>query len=169
MNLGKVTSSIMDYIKTKCTNPFFSTLLVVWSFSNWRLLYTIFNFDKGESLENKITFISGYLDEPKSIYNLLICIVIAFVVLISSYLLTNASRFITEVSNEVVNPWIFNIIHKITEKTGTISKKRFEKLSIDRDEYKSRYEAEREKRLLVEKERDDIEAKYKEMQIRELN
>jgi len=165
MNLGKVTSSIMDYIKTKCTNPFFSTLIVVWSFSNWRLLYTIFNFDKDESLEKKITFISGYLDEPKSIYNLLICIVIAFAVLIASYLLTNTSRFITEISNEVVNPWIFGIIDKITKKTGTISKKRFERVSIDRDEYKSRYEAEREIRLIIEKERDEIEAKYKKMQI----
>lgn len=161
MGLGEISKSLTDYIKTKCTNPFFGTLFFVWIIFHWKLIYIVFSFEKGTSLEDKVNFISHFLDEPAFIWNMLWCIFISFLVLIASYILTNAARFITEYSNEIVNPKVFNKIDKISNKTNTISKDRYEKMQKEKDSYKDKYEKERESRLHAEQERDEMEDKYK--------
>ena len=161
MGLGEISKSLTDYIKTKCTNPFFGTLFFVWIIFHWKLIYIVFSFEKGTSLEDKVNFISQFLDEPAFIWNMLWCILISFGVLIASYILTNAARFITELSNEIVNPSIFFAINWLSNKANTISKDRYEKMQKEKDSYKEKYEKERESRLHAEQERDEMEDKYK--------
>lgn len=160
MGLGEISKSLTDYIKTKCTNPFFGTLFFVWIIFHWKLIYIVFSFEKGTSLEDKVNFISHFLDEPSFICNMGWCILISFGVLIASYILTNAARFITEFSNEIVNPKVFNKINKISNKANTISKERFDKMQEEKESYKDKYEKERESRLRAEQERDEMEDKY---------
>lgn len=128
MGLGEISKSLTDYIKTKCTNPFFGTLFFVWCLSNWKLLYIVSSFEKGTTLQDKVNFISHFLDEPAFIWNMLWCILISFGVLIASYILTNAARFITEFSNEILNPLVFSAINWLSNKANTISKDRYEKM-----------------------------------------
>lgn len=46
--------SFKENIKGKTTNPFFGTLILVWIFHNWRLIYSIFNFDTSSNLDTSV-------------------------------------------------------------------------------------------------------------------
>jgi len=101
-----VVDSVVDNFRTKTTNPFFGTLIAVWIFHNWRLVYMLFNFDKGTKLSKKLEEISGYLDGWDFVWNLLLCVGIALVVVVFTYVFLGISKYISGVYNEKISPRI---------------------------------------------------------------
>lgn len=147
--------SFTDNIKSKTTNPFFGTLILVWIFHNWRLMYSLFNFDKYTTLADRKIFLAEYLDSKVFIPNLLQCVVITIIVLITTYCLLNLSRLIVNFFEKVITPRVY----KWTDISSIILKSDYELLKMDRDRAESRYEQERESRLKLQNEYELLEKK----------
>ncbi len=152
--------SFKDNILSKSTNPFFGSLIIVWSFHNWRFLYTIFNFLKETPNEDRIAFIASYLYSGKFLPNLGWCIVFAFIVLIISYFLLNLSRLIINLYEKVLTPFVY----KITDQSSIVLKEDYLKLNEEKNKLVEKLEAERGARLNVQAERDSLEIKLSQMQ-----
>ncbi len=145
--------SFKDTLKTKTTNPFLGTLIIVWFFHNWELLYTIFNFEPTYTLSDKIGFIWLYLTPVNFIPNLLRCILDAFLVLIATYVLLNLSRAITNSFENIITPWVY----KFTAPRKIVLISQLEKIQSERDFYVTKFSKEREERLILQKQLDELE------------
>lgn len=127
-------SSFFDNIKDKTTNPFFGTLIFVWLVRNWDLVYTLFNFDRDCTLLDKKEFIRNYYVGKVVWEEIGYNILIAFGLMLLSYLLIIVSRLVVNVTNH-------NIIPRMNEKTVSklvVNKNRFETVKRTRDEYFAR-------------------------------
>lgn len=147
--------SFKENIKGKTTNPFFGTLIIVWIFHNWRLMYSIFNFDKSTSLEMRITFLADYLDSKNLIPDLLTCILITIIVLITTYILLNFSRLIVNFFEKIVTP----IVYQITDKSSIVLKRDYQLLEAKRERFEKKFEQERESRLKLQDEYERLESR----------
>ena len=116
--------SFKDNIKQKTTNPFFGTLIIVWSIHNWELLYSLFNFKESITLDNRIIYIRQFLSSIPFLENLGLCIFITIIVLIITYFLLNLSRLIVNFYEKKITPYIF----KITDSSSIVLKSEYEKL-----------------------------------------
>jgi len=116
--------SVKDYLKTRTTNPFFGSLIVVWIIKNWRLLYGVINFDTGTKLNEKLFYISHFYTERSFLGNLSLCIFVTFIVLIVSYVLINLSRLIVNFFDNIVTP----IIYRITDKNSIVLKSEYDSM-----------------------------------------
>lgn len=141
-----IFTSTRDNLKEKTTNPFLGTYVIVWLIRNWRLVYTLFNFDKEDKLKDKIEFVKNYYTEINFIQNILINILWAFAVLIITYLLLNISRLIVNLSEKRLTPWIY----KITDSKSIVLKTTYETILLERDELQVRLDQERESRSRLE-------------------
>lgn len=148
--------SFKDTMKTKTTNPFFGTLIIVWFIHNWQLIYTLFNFNVETKLESKIDFISSYLAPDVFIKNLGIVIIITFGVLISSYTFLNLSRFIVNFFEKIITPQVY----KLTDKSSIVLKHDFEIQKLEKERYEKKYENEKELRLKLQNDYEVLETKY---------
>ncbi len=135
--------SFKDNFKEKTHNPFLGTYLIVWFIRNWDLIYTLFNFDKEHDLEYRINFIRSYYSNNDFIGNLLINILWALGVLILSYLLLNASRFIINLSEKQITPWIY----KITDSKSIVLKEQYDGLKLEKNHIETKLENERESKV----------------------
>lgn len=135
--------SFKDNFKEKTRNPFLGTYLIVWIIRNWLLVYTLFNFDKKHNLDFKINFIKTYYSENDFITNLLMNILWSFGLLILTYVLLNASRFIINLSEKQITPWIY----KITDSKSIVLKEEYDRLKEEKNLIENKLEDERENRV----------------------
>lgn len=142
--------SLTENLKSKTTNPFFGTLIIVWIIHNWKLVYTVFHFEQDTSLDMRIAFLTTYFKQPAFIYDLLWCILISIGVLIITYALLNLTRLILNFSDKVVAPFVY----KITDKSSIVLKSDYQQLEELRQHFEDKYESERKARLLL---RDELE------------
>lgn len=149
--------SLKDNVKQKTTNPFFGTLIIVWIIHNWKLIFTFFNFENGETLKAKIEFISNYLEPRPFVSNIGVCILITFVVLIGTYFFLNLSRLIVNTFEKRLTPWVY----KITDNKSIVLKSRYEKLEKERDLLSQKLDLEREAKLRLQNEISGLEEKLK--------
>lgn len=129
-------SSFFDNIKEKTTNPFFGTLIFVWLVRNWELVFTLFNFDKDCTLENKKAFIQSYYYDKKIWEEILINIGIALALMLLAYLLIIISRVIVNITNHNITPRL----NELTVSKLVVNKTRFETVRKSRDEYFTKIE-----------------------------
>ena len=59
----EVVNSFFSNIKDKLTNPYFGTLIIVLIIHHWDLIFGVFNFDEGFTLDKKLEFINNYITE----------------------------------------------------------------------------------------------------------
>lgn len=152
--------SFGDNIKQKTTNPFLGTLIIVWSVDNWEFIYTIFNFEKGILLKDKLIFISKYLEPKPFLTNLGICILSSIGVLISTYFLLNLSRLIINFYEKKVTP----LIYKITDKNSIILRTEYLIIKKERDDLLKKYDLEREQIIKLQNEIERLEQKIVKLQ-----
>lgn len=138
--------SFSDNFKEKAKNPFLGTYLLVWLIRNWDLAYTIFNFDKDSTLDDKKTFISNYYQNGDFICNLGSNILWAFAILITTYLLLNISRLIVNLSEKRLTPWIY----QITDSKSIVLKTEYERIRAENDDLQTRLDKERESKSRLE-------------------
>jgi len=155
--------SFKENLKSKTTNPFFGTLIVVWIIHNWRLLYTFFNFPKEAGLGDRIRFLASYLDTSAFLRNLLICIGTSILVLILTYLLLNMSRLIVNFYEKVITPWVY----KITDQSSVVLKSDYNLMIEERNKIEQKYEMEHESRLKLQNEVEKLEAKVNDLQLKQ--
>ena len=138
--------SFTDNFKEKTKNPFLGSYLLVWLVRNWELVYTIFNFDKDCTLADKKTFISEYYKKDDFVENLLTNILWTFGLLILTYILLNISRFIVNLSDKQLTPWIY----KITDSKSIVLKSEYERVRAENDDLQVRLDKERESKSRLE-------------------
>ena len=158
--------SFKDNIKDKTTNPFLGTYFAVWMIRNWKLVYTVFNFDEEKSkgvkltLEDKINAIEAYYQNESFLGNLGINLLWAFGVLILTYIVLNLSRFIVNFSEKQVTPWII----QFTDSKSIVSKERYNQLKEERDDLEVKFEKEEEANSLLKKEIAELNQKIPAME-----
>jgi hypothetical protein len=152
--------SFKDNFKDKTRNPFLGTYLMVWIIRNWELLYTLFNFDNDIKLKGKISFIKQYYTENDFIENLWTNLYWAFGLLILTYILLNLSRFIVNIFEKKLTPWIY----KITDSKSIVLKETYNKLKSENNHLELNLEKERESKGRLQ-----IEISKLEQTIEELN
>jgi hypothetical protein len=157
--------SFKDNFKEKTRNPFLGTYLVVWSIRNWKLVYTLFNFDKEHDLEYKTDFITSYYTQNDFLSNLLTNILWAFGVLILTYLLLNISRFIINISEKQITPWIY----KVSDSKSIVLKETYDKLNSDKLNLEIKLEKERENKARLQSEILNLENKLEESYLNKNN
>jgi hypothetical protein len=151
--ITETITSFKDNIKRRFTNPFLGTFTAVYLAKNWELFYGIFNFDSYATQKTKIDYIQQYFGKINGLLNLLECIGYTFIVLIITYLLIAIARYLANIYNDIVLPWIT----KITDKSKIVSKEYYVRLYNEKEEIEKKYEKERENRARIQGERDSLE------------
>ena len=85
--LKKILDSSKESIIEKTKNPFLGTYLIVWLIRNWDLVYTLFNFDKGTTLGEKVGFVELYYNDISFLKNLVYNILWALLLLLCTYII----------------------------------------------------------------------------------
>lgn len=140
--------SFQQNLKEKTRNPFLGTYLIVWLIRNWKLVFTVFNFDENFTLEKKIAWIENYYENGDFLWNLMINILWAFAVLIITYILLNFSRLIINGSEKIVTPYIY----KITDSNSIVLKETYDRVVNDKYQVEEKLEKERENKLKLQNE-----------------
>jgi hypothetical protein len=151
--------SFKDNIKEKTTNPFLGTLIIVWIIHNYLNLYKLLFSGKELDFESKVIVLNRLLNPRSFLLNLFECIAVSVLVLISTYFLLNLSRLIINFYEKIITPWIY----KITDKSSIVLKKDFEKSEYEKEKIQIKFESEREKRIRLESEIEQLEGRIKEL------
>jgi hypothetical protein len=151
--------SFSDNFKEKTKNPFLGTYFLVWVVRNWELIYTLFNFDSDTSLEEKKSFIFDYYSNNDFLNNLFCNILWSFGLLVLTYLLLNLSRFIVNLSEKRLTPWVY----KITDSKSIVLKTEYERIRAENDELQIRLEKERTAKSRLESTIKSLEAEIVEI------
>ncbi|WP_372751582.1 hypothetical protein [Labilibaculum sp.] len=151
--ITKTFASLRDNIIQKTTNPFLGTVIIVWLFHNWKLVFGVFNFDKSWTLEKKWEFIDGYLKPIKFTTNLIECLIVSVLVLIVTYFLLNFSRLIINFYEKKVTPFVY----KMTDANSVVLKSTYQQLEKERDLLEKRLEEERGRRVEMQNENEKLE------------
>lgn len=93
--MSDIWDSFTEYVKTRLTNPFLATLIVVWIIRNFTFVFSLFNFDSGETREQKLEYIENYLSIHETWSELGWNVSISFSVIFSSFILLLVSRALT--------------------------------------------------------------------------
>ncbi|WP_299208165.1 hypothetical protein [uncultured Dokdonia sp.] len=133
----KLFESAKDFTGSKIKNPFFGTYLFVWILRNWDFIYSLIYFDSSTNLESRLTYMKSYLTENSFLYGLLINLGVTFLILSLSYVLLNLSRFIVNYSELKIKPWIDSKI----DSNNIVTKERYSRLELDRNELLSSLES----------------------------
>ena len=148
-------NSIFDNLKERTTNPFLGTLIVVWVFRNWTLVYGLFNFDKGFTLDKKLKYIADHYQSQAFVPNLLIVVAITFLVLVSTYCMLTLGRLISDTYDKFVLPYLA----RITDKSSIVLKTEYKALEEVVKQLEIRLEEERLAKVAVQNERDRLDEK----------
>lgn len=151
--LQEILVQFKENFNQKVKTPFFGAFIIVWSVRHWELLYSLFNFDKDCTREDKIEVIKNLFGNRSFEDDLGICLWMTFASLIVSYLLISVSRYITVFFEKYVTPTIY----KFGDQSKVVTREDFNKEQRSSEAYKNKYEQERKLRLAIEAERDSLE------------
>lgn len=103
-------TSLFDNIKQKTTNPFFGTLILVWAYRNWELLYTLFNFDNECTLDDKKVFIISYFNGREPFWvEFWVNVAYALLFVVLGIFFTFITRFVLDLVNNNFKPWAYKV------------------------------------------------------------
>lgn len=151
--------SFRDNFNEKTRNPFLGTYLFVWFVRNWDLVYTLFNFDNEQKLKDKVDYINNYYAQNDFLNNVWTNVYWSFGILVLTYILLNISRFIVNLSEKQLTPWIY----KITDSNSIVLKSVYEATRTERDELQTRLDQERESKSRLEVRIKNLEAEIIEL------
>ncbi|MDX9882347.1 MAG: hypothetical protein RBS73_09795 [Prolixibacteraceae bacterium] len=152
----EVLLSTKKSIGDKIKSPFFGTLIIVFLIHNWRLLYAPFHFPDNYSLEEKIKYISAFLDGWSLLYKLGTSILWTMLALVLSYFLLALSRYLHNLYRNRLIPYI-NSISSFNE---NVPKEYYENVVKDRDQFIEWHEKLKLSKIELEKEIEDVRRNY---------
>lgn len=141
--MKEVFLSFKNNLKGKISNPFFGTLIFVWSIHNYKFIYSVFNFPKSMTLTDRLVELRKFKSYGFSWENMGICLLWTLFALLLSFIFTNMSRLLVEFSDKQVVPWI----KKIVDKNSVVDRDRFDLIVKDAEKNLKNFEDEQEKRL----------------------
>ena len=151
--------SFGDNFKEKTKNPLLGTYLIVWMFRNWELVFTLFNFDNDQKLKDKIAFINDYYTKNDFVENLWNNVYWSFGLLVITYLLINLSRFIVNLSEKQLTPWIY----KLTDSKSIVLKTVYERVRAEKEDLQIRLDQERDSKSRLENRIKNLELEIAEL------
>ncbi|GAK91422.1 hypothetical protein JCM19297_921 [Nonlabens ulvanivorans] len=153
--------SFKDNFNEKSRNPFLGTYLLVWLIRNWELVYTLFNFDPDKNLAFKKQFIKNYYSNNEFIENLFVNVLWAFALLTITYIVLNISRFIVNLSEKQVTPWVF----KITDSKSIVLKSQYDEIRNQLDILQIKLDKERDAKSKMENRIEKLNAEIQELRM----
>lgn len=156
-------NSFFQNIKDKLTNPFFGTLIIVFILHHPQFWYSLFNFDDGVNLQQKIIYLREIGSREFSIGEILKDILCAIFFVVIGYLIVLATR--------TLSMWIeFRLMPMITKKIvseNLVMRTEYDEVVKERNEYSEKYEEQRKAVRLMSKDYDFLneEANNKNTQI----
>lgn len=145
-------NSVFENIKERTTNPFLGTLAIVWLIKNWTLVYSLFYFDGGFKLQQRLDYISKYFSEKSFLLNMIYVILITLAVLIITYILLALSRLISDSYERLILP----LVSKWTDKNSIVLKSKYQELELVVKQLEARLEEERIAKVNAQNERDSL-------------
>jgi hypothetical protein len=142
-----------DNMRSRTTNPFFGTFIIVWIIRNWQLIITLFNLDLYTTLDKKFEVLKAYFVDKDILWGLFQNTWISIVAIVGTYAVLNLSRAIINLFENHVTPWVY----KVTMPGQIILRSEYNKMLNKYEELQARYDAEKVKRTRAEEEQDRIE------------
>lgn len=136
----EVVNSFFSNIKDKLTNPYFGTLIVVLIIHHWELIFGIFNFDEGFTLDKKIEFVKNYSLNNITWKSFLWDALQALFYMLIGYLIVVLTRSIVLFIEFGLMPFITG---KIVNK-NVVRRTEYEEVVKEREQYFDQYEEQRE-------------------------
>lgn len=156
MNLTPITDFFSN-VKDKITNPFFGTLIFVWVYRNWDLVYTFFNFDEKTKLDDKIKYFKQYFSNKNFWQEALFNIGFTLLLIIIGYFLIIVTRaFSIFVEFQIMPRLTKQIVSK-----NTVTKELYDEVKAERDDYSDKYEVQRKQVRVLSRDYDEISENYK--------
>ncbi|WP_166387983.1 hypothetical protein [Polaribacter sp. 11A2H] len=153
-------NSFSDNINQKLKNPFLGTFIIIWTIRNWEFIYSLFFFDSETKLNGRLEMIKSFFIDY-GILEILITIGLTFLILIITYVLLNLSRLIINFFDKIITPKIY----KLTDESTIVLKEDFDKLKIEINRLETKVQEERELRLKIQNENDNLEKRTSELLI----
>ncbi|SFB79186.1 hypothetical protein SAMN04487891_102355 [Flagellimonas taeanensis] len=147
----KFIESTYDSVKDKLKNPFYGTLFVVWVIRNREFIYNVF-FNDSITSDKRLELIREHFLNWSSLLNFLGTILISLGLMILIYASLNLSRFIVELSERILKPWI----QQLFSKTSIVSREDYIQLEKERDYFQKKYSEERIEKIRLQRELDEI-------------
>lgn len=137
-NIKSAANNILERVR----NPFGGALMIAWVVYNWKLVYTVFNFDSDCKLNDKLVLIETYISAAHKWTLLWGPIIAAFVTIISFLTLSHIALFAVTFFSKWVKPAVYYIVdrNQITDKKSHDSlKESFIELQTEYDDAKDMY------------------------------
>lgn len=159
-------TSFFQNIKDKLTNPFFGTLIIVLIVHHPQFWFSLFNFDDGVNLRQKVDYLSKLGAQEftsNAVINDVLC---ALFFMLLGYLIVVGTR--------ALSMWIeYNVMPIITKNIvskNLVLRTEYDEVVKERDEYSDKYEEQRKNGRIQSKNYDELleEANKKNTQINEL-
>lgn len=149
-------NSILDNIKERTTNPFLGTLVVVWLFKNWKLVYSLIYFDTKLTLQDRLKYIEVYFKDTSFTWNLIHTIFLTIGILVVTYLLLSLSRLLSDTYERILLP----LISKWTDQSSIVLKTDYQKVIEQVAQLEEKLEKERLSKAELKSQRDSIDERY---------
>jgi len=147
----KFIESTYDSVKDKLKNPFYGTLFVVWVIRNREFIYNVF-FNDSVTSDERLELIRAHFLNWDSLLSFIGTILISLGLMILIYASLNLSRFIVELSERILKPWI----QQLFSKTSIVSREDYIQLEKDRDYFQKKYSEERSEKIRLQRELDQL-------------
>jgi hypothetical protein len=135
----EVVNSFFSNIKDKLTNPYFGTLIIVLIIHHWELLFGVFNFDQGLTLEKKLEFVQNYIVDNITWKSFLWDASQALLYMFIGYLIVVLTRSIVLFIEFGLMPYITG---KIVNK-NVVRRTEYDEAVEEREQYFDQYEEQR--------------------------
>lgn len=135
----EVVNSFFSNIKDKLTNPYFGTLIIVLIIHHWELIFGVFNFDEGFTLDKKLEFVQKYILNNITWKSFLWDALQALVYMFVGYLIVVLTRSIVLFIEFGLMPFITG---KIVNK-NVVRRTEYDEVVKEREQYFDQYEEQR--------------------------
>jgi hypothetical protein len=135
----EVVNSFFSNIKDKLTNPYFGTLIIVLIIHHWELIFGIFNFDDGVTLDKKLEFVKNYIVNNITWKSFIWDALQALLYMLIGYLIVVLTRSIVLFIEFGLMPLITG---KIVNK-NVVRRTEYDEVVQEREQYFDQYEEQR--------------------------
>lgn len=135
----EVVNSFFSNIKDKLTNPYFGTLILVLIIHHWELIFGVFNFDEGFTLDKKIEFVKSYIVNNITWKTFLLNALQAMLYMFIGYIVVVFTRSIVLFIEFGLMPFITG---KIVNK-NVVRRTEYDEVVKEREQYFDQYEEQR--------------------------
>tara|TARA_R110002012_G_scaffold194501_1_gene362304 strand:- start:714 stop:1679 length:966 start_codon:yes stop_codon:yes gene_type:complete len=135
----EVINSFFSNIKDKLTNPYFGTLILVLLIHHWELFFSIFNFDDGLTLSEKLILIETYIENNITWKSFIWDALQAMIYMFTGYLIIILTRSIVLFIEHWVMPFVTGkVVHK-----NVVRRTEYNEVVKEREDYFDQYEEQR--------------------------